>query len=133
MRTEGARTSSRPYTWGTYVFGVAASRVRASRIIWSRSPKVVAPVGHTLAQAGAFPAAIRSGHMMHFCTMGTARSHWYFGTPKGHAMMQYRQPMQRLASDKTGPFRSFRNARTGQTETQVGDSQWLHMRRMKAV
>jgi len=35
---------------------------------------------------------------MHFWTNGARRSHWYFGTSKGQARMQYRQPMHLLPS-----------------------------------
>ncbi len=63
-------------------------RARASRARASRSPKAVAPVGHTAAHAVGCPAATRGAHSTHLPTTGTARSHWYLGTPNGQAMMQ---------------------------------------------
>src|ERR1041384_4051888 len=51
--------------WLTYLSGLARSRAFASSISSSRSPNFVAPVGQTVAQAVANPAAIRSLQSVH--------------------------------------------------------------------
>ena len=55
-------------------------------------------LGHASAQAVGRPSEVRSTQRSHFWTRPNVPSHSNVGTPKGHAMRQYRQPMHRSGS-----------------------------------
>src|SRR6266487_5887904 len=87
-------------------------------------PKVIAPVGHTLAHIGFNPSLVRSKHMSHF--IWRCISVLYFGTPKGQALTQLRQSRQRgFKAERTTPSSVLLIASAGQTNAHVGSLQCM--------
>src|SRR3989338_2513641 len=74
-KTEVPPTSCSPQSFGTYFPGSALIRSYAILISSSRSPNVVAPVGHASAHAVGRPLETRCGHRMHLCTRGNVLFH----------------------------------------------------------
>src|SRR5664279_2026621 len=101
-------------------------RVLASSRRSARLPNWRAPDGQTSVQAGARPFFWRSAQKVHFLTSGVALVNSYLGTPKGHTIMQYRQPRQRSVWYTTGPSGVFSSALTTQPEAQAGVTQCMH-------
>src|SRR5262245_57949623 len=108
-----------------YVPGADAIRRLASATISSRSPKLMALVGHTVAHAGFSPASMRSAQKVHLWIRGARFSESYFGIRKGHACMQARQPMQRFLLKTTGPRAVLLSAVVGHAEAHAGCSQCM--------
>src|SRR3954465_13952839 len=98
----------------------------------SRFPKMTAPRGQASPPAGFLPTASRSLHSSHFTIFGVAEYHSNFGTSKGQAIWQYRQPMQPSLLYVTGPAAVFLSAPSMQTEVHAGSTQCMHCCFMKA-
>src|SRR4029453_3151620 len=114
-----------------YVPGADAIRRFASATISSRSPKLMAAVGQTVAHAGFSPASTRSAQNVHLWISGARFSQAYLGIRNGHACMQARQPMQRFWLKTTGPSAVLLSAVVGHAEAQAGWSQCMQSWRPK--
>src|SRR5574340_1785388 len=111
-------------------FFSSSTRALPAAICSARSPKDSACAGQVCTHAGTRSWATRSSHRVHlFDTPKFGRN---FGTPNGHATLQYLHPTHLVLSSFTVPLGSLLIAPTGQTSMHAGSVQWKQDRRPNA-